>query len=372
MPSRLRSMISLALACLLCIACEATEQVNLDTTKSDPITARIPENPVPKGERILELDANTTEDGDYDQSMHLARELGAQSIRLSVYWDDIEIEPGLYQPDPNWLAIANQYFTAQGFSISLVLSVLDTTEVHLPADLEGKSFDDPELISRFHSFLDYINSQLPDIQLVSLAIGNEIDGVLGTNSQAWQEYKIFFDSSAVYARGLWPDTPISTKVTFDGLTGAMRETSRAIYDHSGVVMTTYYPLEADFSVRDPEVIKLDFQKLVKLFPDKKIHITEIGYPSSEVNNSSQSKQARFIHEMFQAWDEHANQIPVLSYSWLSDLPEEAVNELKTYYGLGDNRFGEFLRTLGLRTYPGSGENKRGYQIFLTEAKARGW
>ena len=335
-------------------------------------TPEAPTNYLPKGRRILELDANAPEDGNYDQAMEIARELGAESIRLSVYWDDIEIEPEVYQPDPNWLAIANQYYSAQGFSISLVLSVLDTTEVRLPADLEGSSFDNPELIARFQGLLDYVKTQLPDVQLTSLGIGNEIDGVLGNDLDAWQEYKTFYETGAAYAGSLWPDLDISTKVTFDGLTGAMGETARSMYDNSEIVMTTYYPLEGDFTVRDPAVVKEDFQILANLFPDKEIHITEVGYPSSEVNGSNQSQQAQFIQEMFQAWDEHANQITVLSYSWLSDLPEESVTELKSYYGLSDNRFGEFLRTLGLRTYPGSGENKQGYLVFGAEARARGW
>jgi hypothetical protein len=289
-----------------------------------------------------------------------------------VYWDEIEIEPGCYQPDPNWLEIANQYYSGQGFSISLVISVLDTTETRLPADLEGSSFADPELNTRFQGLLSYVKTQLPDVQLISLAIGNEIDGVLGSNTQAWQEYRTFYESSAAYARSLWPDLPISTKVTYEGLIGPESDIAREIYGSSDVVMTTYYPLEGDFSVKEPESVQEDFQILTGLFPDKKIHITEIGYPSSPVNGSSQAKQALFIQTMFRAWDDHADQIPVLSYSWLTDLPEASVQELEAYYGLKDKGFGEFLRTLGLRTYSGSGENKQGFEVFQREASLRGW
>ena len=367
MAKFIRIIMALGLISLAGLACQESQDIP-DQSNTFPS----PEQFLPKGQRILELDANAPEAGDYDHVMDLARELGAQSIRLSVYWDDIEIAPGIYQPDPNWLAIANQYYSAQGFSISLVISVLDTTEIRLPADLEGFSFDDPELISRFQDLLDYVKTQLTDVQLISLGIGNEIDGILGNDPGAWQEYQTFYETSAAYARSLWPDLAVSTKVTFAGLTGPMGETARAMYDNSAVIMTTYYPLEEDFVVRDPEVVKEDFQTLVTFFPNKKIHITEIGYPTSEVNESSPSKQARFIEMMFQAWDDHANQIEVLSYSWLSDLPESAVKELESYYGLRDNRFGEFLRTLGLRTYPGSGEDKQGFLVFRAEAEARGW
>jgi hypothetical protein len=363
-------LLTLLVLILAVLACGEPPRVNSPALASSVIPT--PANPLSKGERILELDANAPENDDYDRVMEQARDLGTESIRLSVYWDDIETAPGLFDPDPNWLAIANQYYSAQGFSISLVISVLDTTEIRVPEDLEGKAFSDPALISRFQGLLDYVITQLPDVELVSLAIGNEIDGVLGIDPAAWLAYQDFYNSSAAYARDKLPGVAVSTKVTFEGLTGPMENQAQLMFEDSEVVMTTYYPLQGDFSVKDPDIVLQDFQTLTDLFPDKEIHITEIGYPTSEINHSSESKQARFIQAMFQAWDAHADQIPVLSYSWLSDLPEESVQELEAYYGLKDQAFGEFLRTLGLRTYPGSGENKPGFDVFRTEAKARGW
>ena len=145
-----------------------------------------------------------------------------------------------------------------------------------------------------------------------------------------------------------------------------------MYLNSDTVMTTYYPLNGDFSVKDPEVILQDFQTLADLFPGKEILMTEIGYPSGAENGSSPEQQAEFVHYMFQAWDEHKEQITVLSYSWLSDLSKNTVREYESYYGLSSKGFGEFLRTLGLRTYAGSGENKIGFDVFKSEAKLRGW
>jgi hypothetical protein len=360
----------LGIICIAGSSCENPES-NLD---NDAITTAFPSisAPGPKGKRILELDANAPENEDYDQVMDLARELGAQSIRLSVYWDDIERVPGVYDPDPNWLAIANQYYSSQGFAISLVVSVLDTTMVRVPEDLEGLPLSDPQVIARFQEALDYIQSQLPDVELTSLAIGNEIDGVLGTDRDAWEDFSLFFQASAAHAREIWPELPISTKVTFNGLFNQSASFARAIYQGSDLVMTTYYPLKGNFKVKDPGVVLDDFQDLSTLFPDHEIQITEIGYPTSAQNNSSEEKQAKFIQYMFQAWDTHAEQITVLSYSWLSDLPPNSVQELEEYYGLQDKSFGEFLRTLGLRTYPGSGNEKIGYQIFRREAGRRGW
>jgi hypothetical protein len=365
--SWLLALIVLALAGL---ACEETESIPQEDSIQSPLPA--PVDPEPKGKRVLELDANSPEDGNYDRVMDMARELGAESIRLSIYWDKFETAPGVYNPDPNWLAIANQYYSAQNLKISLTISVLDTTEIRLPLDLQGRSFSDPELIERFYGFLDYVSTQLTDVDLVYLAIGNEIDGVLGSNAQNWQDFSVFYQATATYASQIWPDLPISTKVTFDGFFNQASSYSKEIYQGSDSVMTTYYPLNGDFSVKDPSVVLVDLQTLVELFPDKQILITEIGYPTSPENNSSEAKQAEFIHHMFQAWDANAGQISLISYSWLSDLPQSTVSELETYYRLKEKGFAEFLRTLGLRTYPASGKDKIGYEVFRVEAESRGW
>lgn len=369
MPKHKSLTLTLALLIMASVACAGLNKSNLVPSYS---TIATPTNPLPKGDRILELDANAAQNQDFDQAMDLARDLGAESIRLSVFWDDIETEPGVYNPDPNWLAIANQYYSSQKLAISLTISVLDTTEIRVPGDLEDRSFSDPEMEHRFKGLLDYVKTQLVDVDLTYLAIGNEIDGVLGNDLTYWKEYRDFFESASVYARELWPDLPVSTKVTFDCITGSSAAAARDMYRNSDAVMTTYYPLNGDFSVQSPEVILEDIQILADLFPGKKILMTEIGYPSGAENGSSPDQQAEFVHYMFQAWDEHKEQITVLSYSWLSDLSKNTVQEYESYYGLSSKGFGEFLRTLGLRTYSGSGENKIGFDVFKTEAKLRGW
>ena len=362
------------IACLILVTAACGSAADIPSTEilSLQMTGINPDNVLPKGDRVLEIDITDAENGGYDQSIALIKEVGAESVSLSVFWDEIETSPGVFAPDPNWLEVANLYYLGQDFQLSLVISVLDTSEVRLPADLAGKSFADPEVIERFRTLLDYIKSQIPDLKLASLAIGNEIDGVLGNDSGAWEQYGVFFTQAAEYARGLWPEVPVGTKIMFEGLTGSTSEYARNLNQSSDVVMVTYYPLQGDFTVQDPEVILEDFDHISEMYSGDEIHFAEIGYPTSEINNSSPEKQAAFIHNMFLAWDEHASQITVLSYSWLTDLPQVSVKEYEDYYGLSDPAFGEFLRTLGLRTYHGNGEDKTGFQVIQAEAKARGW
>ena len=362
------------IACLVLLtaACDSTADIPATEILTPQAIEINPEEVQPKGNRRLEIDITDAENGDYDQSIALVKEVGAESVSLSVFWDEIETSPGVFSPDPNWLEVANLYYPGQDFQVSLVISVLDTSEIRLPADLAEKSFADPEVVSRFRALLDFIKSQIPDLKLVSLAIGNEIDGVLGNDSGAWEQYGVFFTPAAEYARGLWPEVPVGTKIMFEGLTGSSSEYAWDLNQSADVVMVTYYPLQGGFTVKDPEVILEDFDHISEMYSGDEIHFAEIGYPTSEINNSSPQKQAAFIHNMFLAWDKHASQITLISYAWLTDLPQISVKEYEDYYGLSDPAFAEFLRTLGLRTYPGNGEDKIGFQVFQEEAKARGW
>ena len=353
-------------------ACDGSVEITPTSKNSPNVKDPSLNNVVPRGDRRLEIDITDAENGDYNQSISLVKDAGAESVSLSVFWDEIETSPGAFAPDPNWLEIANLYYPGQDLQVSLVISVLDTTAVRLPSDLAGKSFTDPEVINRFKALLDYIKSQVPDLKLTSLAIGNEIDGVLGNNSKEWENYNTFFTPAAEYARKLWPGIPVGTKIMFDGLIGSSAESARKLNQDADVIMVTYYPLAGDFTVRDPSLVQEDFNQIALMYPEKEIHFAEIGYPTSETNNSSPEKQAAFIQNMFLAWDEHASHITVLSFVWLTDLPQASVAVYEEYYGFDDPAFAEFLRTLGLRTYPGNGEDKIGFQVFIAEAKARGW
>lgn len=135
-------------------------------------------------------------------------------------------------------------------------------------------------------------------------------------------------------------------------------------------MLTYYPLNNDFTVKNPEVVHEDFAKLVVLFPDKPIYVLEAGYPSSTLLGSSEAKQADFVREIFIAWDTQAEHIKLLDFLWLHDISPASVEELGDYYGFHDEKFLAFLATLGLRTF--DGEDKEAFKVLRLETKKRGW
>ncbi len=323
----------------------------------------------PKGERLLSIEATEAADKDYDRSFALAREAGMQVTSLSLAWDDLETSPGQYGMEPNFLEIANMFYPSQGVAISLTLAPIDTNNLRLPDDLKEKSVADPEVIERFKRLLDYVFSQIPDLELSSLAIGNEIDAYLSNDKKRWQEYQVFVTEVSEYAKLLHPDLSIGAKVTFFGFE-TTKELVKEFNAFADVMMLTYYPLNNDFTVRNPNEIMADFDTVVATFPDKPIYILEAGYPSSSLLNSSEEKQAEFIRAVFKAWDKYAEQIKLISFTWLHDISPEDIDSYGNYYGLHDETFLSYLATLGLRTF--EGQDKEAFKVLKLEAKQRGW
>jgi hypothetical protein len=253
-----------------------------------------------------------------------------------------------------------------------MIGPIDTNINRMPSDLKGKAFDDPEVIERFQALLDYVFGQIPDLELASLSIGNEIDAFLGLDTDRWGQYQSFFQAAAEHARSLRPGLLVGAKAQHSGLVGDAKTYLQSLNTVSEVILVTYYPLNADFSVKAPKVVAEDFEALVSAYENRTIHILEAGYPTSPTLNSSEAKQAQFIREVFDAWDAYASQIRVISFTWLSDLSRASVQDLEEYYGFSAQNFAEFLRTLGLRTYAGSGADKQGFHSLLEEAQARDW
>jgi hypothetical protein len=325
---------------------------------------------IQKGERLLSVDLTWASNSDFGEAFILAKSVGMQVTNLSVQWDELEPTPGHYTSPDDLLQNANTFFPTQDIAISLMVGPIDTNNLRLPPDLVGKPFDDPEVIARFERLLDYVFTQIPDLELTSLSIGNEIDGYLGTDKKLWQQYTNFFRETSAYAKTKRSNLVVGSKLGFGGLTGNAHELSSTLIRASDAVMLTYYPLGPDFSVRNPEVVNEDFAKLVALFPDKPIYILEAGYPSSELLGSSQEKQATFVQTIFRAWDRQAAHIKLVDFLWLHDIAPAIVDELGDYYGLNDEKFKAYLATLGLRTF--EGQDKIAFKTLQEETRKRGW
>ncbi len=329
-------------------------------------------NPVPRGDRILVVDANEAEAEAYSHVVARLQSIGVNRFNLSIQWDELETSPGTYQPAVNLLEIANAYYPEINAPVSLMIGPIDTNNDRRPNDLQGKAFDDLIVIQRFRALLDYIFTQIPNLELNVLSIGNEVDALLGVNQDAWRAYTNFFQEARAYAKQLRPGLRVGVKVTHSGLTGTAANLAQTLNTESDVILTTYYPLKEDFTVEDPSVIEPAFANISAQYPTRPIWFMELGYPSSTACNSSEEKQAEFVRESFKAWDNHHKQITYISFSIMTDRSQESVDTYGQYYGISDVRFLEFLRTLGLRSWASEGQDKKGWIALKEEAAMRGW
>ena len=183
----------------------------------------------------------------------------------------------------------------------------------------------------------------------------------------------------------------SSEVTHKGLLDpGTRVYYQQLNDASDVIGVSYYPLENGL-VQDPSVVAQHFSDLPALFPDKNLHFFQLGYPSgyyatdaypeyaagdvTPLIGSSAILQSDFIEAVFDSWDDHADRIDLISFTWMHDETQADVAAIAAnpaFGGLDDPPpdFVEFLRTLGLRT--DAAVNKPAWTTLANEAAARGW
>ncbi len=336
---------------------------------------------VPVGDRIISLDVSEAENQDYEAAFNMARDACMLSTNQFYPWSALEPTPEEF--DQSFLSnveSANIFFPAFGVKVELSIPVINTVTREVPPDLETVSFDSPVFIDRFKTMLDTLFSRMPDIELAVLNIGNEHGFFLGDSARV-EQYIVFFEAAKSHAEALYfnlhgADLKVGTTLTFGALVDpALSGLMEHLNESADIISVTYYPLNENFTVRQPEEVLADFSQLVSLYrgTGKSIYFAECGYPSSPVCNSSEEMQKAFIENVFAAWDTHSDVIKYISFFKLTDWSQETVDELAPYYGLSDNnQFKEYLRTLGLRTYPGDGRSKPAYEALKCEASKRGF
>jgi hypothetical protein len=324
--------------------------------------------PVPRGDRIISVDVNMGKNQDFNVGFNLARDAGMQNIGLFQHWTVLEPDSGKY--DSKWLDIAEIYYPTAGVKLDLTLALYNANKKEYPRDLVDCALDDPLVVERFEKLLDFVFSRFKKMELGSINIGSEFNIYFGDDGKSWEQFRNFYARVARYARRKRPGLKVAAEVTFDGLTGATRGYIRRLNEESDLIGVSYYPLDGKGNVKDPAVVREDFNTIVSMCKDKPVYIYQLGYPSSQELGSSVARQAEFIREVFRAWDLHVTAIRMIDFTWLYDTSESSAGETGKYYGMSGKKFAEFIRTLGLLTYTGG--QKPAFRALKEEAGARGW
>jgi len=337
---------------------------------------------LPKGDRTLGWQIGISENNNYDSAFAYTETACIETAHMFFTWSSLEPDTGVYDNDfmNEFLDNINIYFPWHNTKVELQIAVTNTVAKETPSELLMVDFADPLMIDRFKRALDTVFAHIPDLDLVALNIGNESSIHFGTDAAEYASFKIFLDSVAPYAKQLYQnihgtDLKVGTTFAFDRLTDpATQVLCESVNASRDIISVTYYPLNSDFTMEAPTVVSADFADLIAIYSDtlKPIHFVECGYSSSAVCNSSEALQADFYSNVFEAWDAQYDHIKYLSIFQSTDWSQDLVDTLAVYYGINDPIFKEYLRALGVRTWPGNGTDKLAYDRILCELDARNW
>ncbi len=297
---------------------------------------------------------------------------GLNGIALAFFWEDLEPTPGEY--DTNLLETYLELTELFEMNVYIVIRTVDTVTVHAPSDLvdpnsatgfkNGLHFDSPEVLTRFQAMLDVTLPLLENKQVFFISVGNEIDGWLNAHPTEIEPFTAFVASNRTYIQAQNPAMGVGATLMF----GAVERGDAWLVDIlavSDAAVLTYYPLNDDFTVREPNVVADDFALMVEFAGNKPILLQEVGYPSGYTdhpgNHSSGAKQAQFVTNIFTELSNYP-QIRFLSFLQMADWVDAECDGFLGYYGLDAPRFREYLCSLGIRET--TGEAKPAYDAFL--------
>ncbi|RLT99258.1 hypothetical protein [Ketobacter sp.] len=297
------------------------------------------------------------------------QDAGANGQFQSYPWSQLEPALGSYDSqrlndfNNTMLSAAEQQFTQL-----LGLQVINTVTREVPAELATVAWDDPAMIGAMEDLLDQLLPAMAG-RVRYLSMGNEVDVYFAAGRLAEvTAYRTFVRAVQDYLSTRLPEIQVGITVTADAWLGPQVQTWLDLTADSDVIITTYYPLHSDFSVRPPDSVQADFPALLSLVTDRPWVLQEVGYPASEVGASSEALQAEFVHQVFAAWRNAEGRIPFLNWFLLHDLSSELVAELVLYYGVDNARFTAYLDSLGLRNRDNT--DKAAWSAFVEEAA--GW
>lgn len=307
------------------------------------------------GERKVSFAITNSVNETWDDAYNLSIEKGINYISIDLDWNQLEPNKDVYKLEI--LAAIDLLFASDNLPVLLKIHPINQNYSALPEDLEGKALNNSIIINRFKSLLSKVNQATNNANISKICIGNEIDTYLNLEENRWIEYNDFIKNVTPHIKDMWGESiQVSSVITFSAFDSQNEYILESI-KNLDFISFTYYPLDNDFTVKNPFTIEADYQKIIDIADKKDIVITECGFPSSDICNSSQALQSDFIKEVFHVWDKKSDQIEAIVFTWLTDYSESQINEIieeLNYGNLPNNlEFKAFLSSLGLRNSDGS-------------------
>jgi hypothetical protein len=307
-------------ACVPSAGDPAGEPINERETSS-AVTAR--------GPRVLAMDVGPGPGETLEAAVSKAKAAGVTTVVLNYDWN--ELEPAAFQYQNAKLIADNAFYATSPHAMSVVLNIRPIAGACrvVPPDLATLAWSDPVMTTRFGYLLTWIHGYLPSVTVQVMSIGTEIDAHLAPADYA--AYKVFFEAARSNAKAQWGAAlPVGTAVTWGSLTtpGPEQAAILDLDEHADRVLTTYYGINADLTVKDPYAgpVADVYAALLAIDGNVKtrgrtLDLIEVGYPTSAALGSSEAHQQVFISTMFGIWDAFYPRINTMVINWESDLSE---------------------------------------------------
>lgn len=307
----------------------------------EPAVSAVDQLVVPSGGRVLAMDVGPGPGETLDAAVAAARAAGVATVVLNYDW--AELEPSPFQYQSARLAADNAFYSTAPHAMSIVLNIRPIAGACrvVPPDLAAVAWNDPVMTTRFGYLLTWIHGYLPGLNVKVMSVGTEVDTHLAPAD--YPAYKTFFEAARLKARSLWgASLPVGVTVGRDSLAvpGPEQAAILDLNEHADHVLYTYYPLNADFTVKDPYSgpIADTYAALAAVEGNPKtagrpVDLIEVGYPTSSALGSSLGKQQSFVTAMFGIWDAYYPRIPTMVFNWEADLSEQSA-ELVAIGGWG--------------------------------------
>lgn len=236
----------------------------------------------------------------FEEGFRTAHYLGCQIEHRQYNWNEMEKEKGVYN-----LNMVDQWYTAcTTYNIipSLAVCPLNSNSVYrnLPEDLEGNSFDDPEVIERLKQFTDTLVGQYPDIKYISF--GNEINYYLRAHWDEVFPYCTMCGEMYNYVKKTYPHLRVLVIFGFTGMEKREEELIPLFMPACDIIGISSYHASISVESVSPrltaEEMRQRLEYCITLCGEKRVAVVE----TSAFSYPDPVYQATYVHVFFEVID----------------------------------------------------------------------
>lgn len=292
----------------------------------------------------------------YEEALQQVKQITApHAVNVTLHdWSKLEPTAGTYRVEEEMGGALHAIDL--GYTPYVGATVIDTTNLARPKDLEKTTWNDPLLLQRYEALLDVLAAKFPRT-VPYFVIGNEVDVYLDKHRDELTGFQQFLPAAIHAVRQRFPQAQIGVSVTYEGYLSDRKDIISLMIAASDAAFFTFYPQVA-MKFFPPAETPAQLDILISAAQNKPVLLQEVGYPSG-AKTSSEAMQAEFFRVIIPAIQARP-QIKLASLFALHDFEPKLCDMLTSYYGVNGimsfmpwvTEFKAFLCTLGLKTSDG--------------------